>query len=380
MATVVTEGLLRELAGFRAANGCAVSIYVDFDPSSVPTVPDELAKLHSSIDQAHKGAEELAGSRSRDCRSALEADFERIRAWAGDGFNRDGARSIAVFSSSADGLFRVVPLVGAVRDGFEVGPQLWLAPLVAQQGRGEGALVAVISRERGSVYRLRGGRLEEIVDGSDEVPGQHDQGGWSQARYQRHIENVVQRHLKAVGEEIDRTIRGSGRLHMVVVAPEEMRGEIESELSHETRQAVVGWTSAEAHAAPTALLELAQPLLDEAEAHDEAEVLERWQMGRGRGRRAAAGWAETLEAASDARVEILLLEQGATHKAWQCPNDGRVQIVPGTCPLDDAPLEERSDGADVAVHLTIANGGSIVRPGRRALGEDAEGIGAILRF
>ena len=40
MATVVTEGLLRELAGFRARNGCAASIYIDFDPSTVPTIPD----------------------------------------------------------------------------------------------------------------------------------------------------------------------------------------------------------------------------------------------------------------------------------------------------------------------------------------------------
>src|SRR5436305_13723112 len=108
MATVVTEGLLRELAGFRAANGCAVSIYVDFDPSTVPTVPDEHSKLNSAVDQAQKGAEALARSRGRDCRIALESDFQRIKAWVADGFNRDGARSLAIFLSSADGLFRVV--------------------------------------------------------------------------------------------------------------------------------------------------------------------------------------------------------------------------------------------------------------------------------
>jgi peptide chain release factor subunit 1 len=380
MATVVTEGLIRELAGFRAANGCAVSIYVDFDSSSVPTIPAEHTKLNSAIDQAHKGSEELSASRGRDCKMALRADFERLRAWAHNEFDRDGARALAIYSSSADGLFRVVPLVDSVAEGFEVGPQLWLAPLVAQQGRGEGAIVAVISRERGVVYRLRGGRLEEIVDESEEVPGQHDQGGWSQARYQRHIENIVQRHLKTVGEQIDRRVRGSGRLHMVVVAPEELRSEIESELSREAKESIVGWTTAEAHAGPDELLAHVRPLLDEADARDEAQVLARWEELRGRGERFAAGWAETLEAASDARIETLLLEDGATHKAWQCPNDGRAQIVPGNCPLDDTPMEEREDGGDVAVHLTLASGGTIVRPGAGALGGDAEGIGAILRF
>ena len=379
MATVVTEGLLRELARFRAANGCAVSIYVDFD-SAAPTVPAEHTKLTSAIDQAHKGAEELSESRGRDCKLALRADFERLRDWAENEFDRDGAAALAIYVSSADGLFRVVPLVGAVADGFEIGPQLWVAPLVAQHGRGEGSLVAVVSRERGVVYRLHAGRLEEIVDESEDVPGQHDQGGWSQARYQRHIENIVQRHLKTVGEEIDRTVRGSGRLHLVFVAPEELRSEIESELSHEVKESIAGWTTAEAHASPEELLEHVRPLLDEAEARDEAEVLERWEELRGRGERFASGWASTLEAASDARIETLVLEDGATHKAWQCPKDGRAQIVPGNCPLDGTPMEERDDAGDVAVHLTLANGGTIVRPGAGALGADAEGVGAILRF
>ena len=87
-----------------------------------------------------------------------------------------------------------------------------------------------------------------------------------------------------------------------------------------------------------------------------------------------------MEAASDARVETLLLEAGAKATAWVCPKDGRAQAEGGECPLDGTRLEEREDGGDVAVHLVIANGGSIVRPGSGALGEDADGIAAILRF
>ena len=40
MATAVTTGILRDLAGFRADNGCAISIYLDLDPSASPTIPD----------------------------------------------------------------------------------------------------------------------------------------------------------------------------------------------------------------------------------------------------------------------------------------------------------------------------------------------------
>ena len=56
MAAVVTERLLRELAGFRAGNGCAVSIYVDFDPSEVPTIPDEKTKFRATVLEAERKA------------------------------------------------------------------------------------------------------------------------------------------------------------------------------------------------------------------------------------------------------------------------------------------------------------------------------------
>jgi peptide chain release factor subunit 1 len=378
MATVVTEGLLRDLAGFRAMNGCAISIYVDLDPSTAPTIPAEKTKFHAGVDAARRLAEARTRSRGRDCRLALEADFERITAWADDEFDRDGARSLAVFASSADGFFRIVPLVEPVADGWQVGPELWISPLAGQFGVGEGALVAVVSRERGALYRLHEGRLEELADESEEVPGQHDQGGWSQARYQRHIENIVLHHLKTVGEEIDRTVHNR-RPHLVVVAPEELRGELEGKLSLEAREAIVGWVSAEAHAHELDLLDLVRPFLAEARAREDEAMLERWQAERGRGGKAAGGWKKTLDAASDARVEVLLVGDGARHQAWWCPTCGRASADGGKCRLDGTKLEPRDDAVDLAIHHTVLHGGTFVRFGAGALA-DVDGIGALLRF
>jgi peptide chain release factor subunit 1 len=271
-----------------------------------------------------------------------------------------------------------VPLLEPVADGWEVGPDLWIAPLAGQLGRGQGALVAVVSRERGNLYQLNDGRLQEIADESDDVPGQHDQGGWSQARYQRHIENIVLRHLRSVGDEIEKNVHNS-RPPLVMVAPEEMRSEIESKLSQEVRESIVGWVHADAHAHQTELLALVRPLLDEARARQDAATLERWEALRGRGERSAAGWKQTLDAASDARVDVLLVAEGARHPAWSCPTCGRASADGGNCPLDDTKLEEREDAVDLAIHHTVLHGGSFVRFGGGALAA-ADGIGAILRF
>src|SRR5438046_1829617 len=145
--------------------------------------------------------------------------------------------------------FRSLPLPASAGDAVHVGGTLLVTPIAAQLGD-DGSLVAFVSRERGTVYRLEGATLVEVLDDSEEQPGRHDQGGWSQARYQRHIEKLVQEHLKDVAEVLDRSRR---RLHVpkiVIVGSEETRSEFMDELSVEAREAVVGWAHAEAHAGP----------------------------------------------------------------------------------------------------------------------------------
>lgn len=374
MATTVTGGLLRELAGFSAANGCALSVYLDLDPSTAPTIPDVEAKFRARLAETEKTAEGL--ELDRECRLAIRNDLSRLREWWESEFRRDGAQGLALFASSADGFFLALPLACRVVDAVRIATDLYLTPLVDQFAH-EGTLVAVVSRERGQVFRVRDGRLEELLDETEEQPGQHDQGGWSQANYRRHIDHLVAQHLKAVGGAIDRRVRGG--LQMVVVCPEEMRGSFAAKLSQEARDAIVGWTSAEAHAGPAELLQVVRPVLDEADARRHEAALRRFQEELGRGGRAASGWQETLDVAADGRVDVLLLTEGIERTLWQCPECRRAFAADGTCPVDGLALAERPDGADVAVHLVLAGGGTVLRLGAGAL-RDADDIGALLRF
>jgi peptide chain release factor subunit 1 len=375
MVSTMTNDRLRELASFRAKNGCAISIYLDLDPSSVPTPSEADTKLNAALALVERDA----GDRGDECRAAVRGDLERIQTWWDQEFDRDGTLGVAIFASSGDGLFRALSSPDLVGDSVQVSSVLHVAPIADRIARDDGALVAVVSRERGTVYRLTAGRLHEVVDETDDVPGQHAQGGWSQARYQRHIEQLVKQHLKTIGEELDKRVHRQSQLKLVVVCPEELRADFESALSNEGRAALLGWAIAEAHAGPDELLELARPLLDEAQARDEQKTLERWQEEHGRGGRAAAGWKHVLDAASDGRVEVLLLEEGVPRQAWQCPECGRVSADGGKCPLDGTKLEEQPAGADLALQQTVLHGGTFVQFGPGALGE-ATGIAALLRF
>jgi peptide chain release factor subunit 1 len=377
VAAPVTWEAVRELAGFRSKTGCALSLYLDLDPSSTPTPAGAETRLSSLLARAEKEFSSN-GHRPHDAKVAVSRDLERIRVWWSTEFDRDGSRGIALFASSGDGFWRELPLPGGVRDDVHLGRELRVRPLVELAGDGEGAFVAVVNRERGAVFRLRAGRLEEVVDRSEEQPGRHDQGGWSQARFHRHIEKLVAEHLKAVGAEIDKRVRRTRGPRLVIVAPDELRGEIEAALSLEAREAIVGWAHAEAHAARAEVLAVARPHFDRARIAREREALARWREERGRKARATAGWADTLPAASDARVETLLLETNARRRAFRCPKCGRAEAAAGSCPLDGTELDP-DEGDELAVHHTLSHGGAVVSVLAGELAE-AEGIGALLRF
>lgn len=380
MAATVSWDGLRELAGFRAENGCAISLYVDLDPSVAPTAGDAATRINSLLDAGGKSEAALRGNLTHDERQGLRDDFERLRAYFAEEFDRDGAHGAAVFTASRDNLWRPLALTESVPDRIRVNREFYLAPLVPLVGRGDGALVAAVSRERGELYRLRAGRLEEIADRSEEQPRRHDQGGLSQARHQRHIDNLAHEHLGTVAGELDRQLRLLGNPRVVVVCAEDQRAEFLELLSNAAASAVVGWASAEAHAGPPELLAAVAPVLERWRAGQEDECFERWRDEAGRNGRATAGWSATLEAASDGRVGVLLYQDGVRRDAWCCPACGRAAAGVGTCPLDGAALEHSEDGVDLAIHRTLAHGGTVWAARYRRDLEPVEGIGALLRY
>src|SRR5581483_1289974 len=138
MAGTVSWDSLRELASFQAANGCAISLYLDLDPSNTPTAGDVHTRLNSVLDIAGQFAPR---SSSHAAREGLKADVERITRFFADEFNRDGAHGLALFCAGLDNFWTSLALTDSVRDDVKVGKTFYLAPLVPLVGRGEGALV-----------------------------------------------------------------------------------------------------------------------------------------------------------------------------------------------------------------------------------------------
>src|SRR5205809_7984272 len=99
MADTVTWSTLRQLAGFRAENGCATSLYLNLDPSEVPTAGDAQTRMNAVLGEAEKVDR---SDLTHEGRVGLRADFERIGRWFDDEFERDGTQGPAISAAGLD--------------------------------------------------------------------------------------------------------------------------------------------------------------------------------------------------------------------------------------------------------------------------------------
>ena len=375
----LTHERLRRLASIRPGDAKVLSFFVNLDPREFATASARSTEVRSLLDRAARLIRE-DDELSHTAQTSLRADLERIESeLGGGGLDAKGAQGLAVFTASAVDLFEVLKLSEPVDHDPVIADAPFIEPLSAI-GPPERWCALLVNRRVARLFCGPGAALEEVELIEDDVRNRHDQGGWSQANYQRHIEKLVHEHLRAVAEELDRLVRSMPATDVVVVASEETRAEFSDLMANGTRNAVVGWTQAEAHATPTELLELVTPLLEQSRAERERKSLERWREEAGRNGRAASGWADTLEAASDGRVELLLFGEGASRPAWQCPACGRAALEQGSCPLDGTRMEPRDEGLDLAVHQTLAHGGTVLAVRHQQDLEPVEGLAALLRY
>ncbi|MBV8998745.1 MAG: hypothetical protein JO304_06780, partial [Solirubrobacterales bacterium] len=165
-----------------------ISLYLDLDPERFATAPARAAQVRSLIDQASRQLDGAADGLSHEDRVTLRADLQRIEAYLN---SREppfkGAGALGVFCSGRDEVFEVVQLPRPYPGRVVIGSSPFVEPLVAtlQERRW---IVALVSRRLGRVLGGPVDRLQEHGNFYDYVHGQHDQGGWSQARYERSIE------------------------------------------------------------------------------------------------------------------------------------------------------------------------------------------------
>ncbi len=288
-----------------------LSVYMDFDPAEFGTAPARTTQITSLITDARHAVDELDDLNHEE-RKALRADVETVRdALSEPGVADGGTRAVAVFACSPAGLLEVVrtqrPLSGQ-------GGDRPLAPRRAA-GAAQGAdrwCVLLANRRNARLFVGAPGALEETDRVEDNVHSQHRQGGWSYPRYERSIEEDVRDHLEHVARVTFDLLKARGFERLLIGAPQETVGDLRRHLHPYLQERLVGEVLLDVENASTeAVRRAAAEKVEELDAQRELEALERLRAGIGAGGRAAAGHDEVAGVLEEARVECLLLADGA---------------------------------------------------------------------
>jgi peptide chain release factor subunit 1 len=375
----ITPDRLRQLAGLRLDHGKVLSVYLDLDPSVFGTVPARASEMRSIIDEAGRRVREADGL-SHDEAVALRDDVARLEQFFDGEVPTEAAHGVAVFSASAAGLFEALRLPRPTDRQIVIDSSPFIEPL-ARVGTADGWAVLIVDRQLGRILRGSADDLHEVEDVKDDVPPRQKQGGWSQARFQRHSDEHANEHVKRACEALLDEFKRRPFERLLVVADEQTWPVVEHELHPYLQRRLARRLSRDLeHETLAEVAEVIRPLLQEDEREHERELLDRLHDRLGMRERGAAGLDDVLAALVERRVESLLLADRFTASGVACPRCGWMAAAGESCPVDGGPLERRDDIVENAVESAVLQSADVVFVRHHDDLGPLGGIGAVLRF
>ena len=302
VATESIDALLDRLARFTPVEWPVISLYLNLQADQhgkdnfASFVKKEL--LAPMRDHAPKSPGQVS----------IDSDARRIQSFLAAEVP-PSANGLALFACSGlDGFFEAVLLaVPIAHHRLTVGHEPHLYPLERALDDSPRHAVVLADSHAARIFVFGYGRTiaSETVEGPR--IRRSSGGGWSQTRYQRHVETLQAGHARELANALDRAVREATVEHIVLAGDDVNIPLVRRELSNELAAKVIDTIKIEAHASEHEIQEAAAAALRRYdEAADRAIVAKTIDDYRAGGL-AAAGLFETTTALTNGQVRELYL-------------------------------------------------------------------------
>lgn len=366
---------LDRLAAFEPCDLPVISLYLDMQP-------DQHGRRQFDTFLRKAFGERQKTFHTGPARDSFDQDVERITAFIAEDVERS-VNGLAIFASHGAGLFETIQLNAPIDDHWLfIGavPHLYPLARVNDQYPRYAALVADTNSARLFVFSL--GVAETQQEVQNVKTRKTSMGGWSQARYQRHIENFHSQHMKEVVDILDRVVREESINHIVISCDEVARPLLMEELPKHLAEKIVDVVKMESKAPEHEVLQETLDALRAKDAQTDQERVEAMIGAWRGGGLAVAGPEDTLEALQMGQVEELLIAASpdALRRARAVPEGtthGPVDVETTAHGNQDSERLKLADELVTKAHATAAR----IRFIENAdLLKDVGGVGASLRF
>lgn len=241
-------------------------------------------------------------------RESFDRDVERIREYLSAEVNRS-ANGLAIFAcAGAQDFFEAIQLqVPLDEHSLFVGSVPHVYPLAKLAGRYPRYAAVVLDTHRARIVVFSLGTVEHRQEITGVKTRRTAMGGWSQARYQRHVENFHLQHVKEVVDALDKIVAAENIEHVIVAGDAVIVPQLKERLPQRLLDKLADTISLDNKVAEDELLEATLETLREQDAESDAqvvaEVIGAWQ-GSGLG---VVGPEATLRAFELGQVDALLI-------------------------------------------------------------------------
>jgi peptide subunit release factor 1 (eRF1) len=377
--TTALETPLREqldrLASFESSDMPVLSLYLNM-------AADEHGKDNYAA-FLRKMFPERIRTLTGDARKSFERDVERINSYLTK--VPASANGLAIFAcAGANDFFEAVQLdVPLDHHWLYIAsvPHLYPLARVNDQNPRYAALLLDTNAARIFVFGLGTTQSREAV--TNVKTRKSSQGGWSQARYQRHLENFHVQHMKEVVDVLDRVVREEKIEHVVVACDPVAKPLLNEQLPKHLAAKVIDTLKLDVRTPEHSVLRETMEALRHKDAETDAEHVQRllgaWRAG-GLG---VVGPEDTMAALVSGQAEELLI--AATPEQLRLARVPGDVTAPGPVEVDTSRpstgLEtERFKLADELVTKAQQTSARVRFIEDPQLLEEVGGVGALLRF
>ena len=203
-------------------------------------------------------------------RHSLEEDADKIRAYV-ENVNR-AANGLAIFTSSGAGLFEAIELATPIdQNRLSIADQPHLYPLakVLDDGPRYAVLLADTNSARIVVVAHNSVLKTSQIEGLK--TRRHKMGGWSQARYQRHIENYHLHHAKDVVDRLSRIVADDAIPFVIMAGDEVIIPLLKDQMTKELEEKIVDIVKLDVRAPEHEILAATRAMMEEKDADTDRE-------------------------------------------------------------------------------------------------------------
>jgi peptide chain release factor subunit 1 len=346
------DALIDRLAAFEPTGFPVLSLYLD-------ARPDEHGRerFDAFVRKELSARAKTYAERSPE-RESFDADAARIQEWL-KAEARASANGIAIFACSAADFFEAVQLEAPL-DASElfVGEQPHVYPLARLNDRFPRYAVVVADTDDARIFVIGLGAVEAKGEIENPKFRRSSAGGWSQARYQRHIDNFRLQHVKEVVDALERVVREEAVDKVILSGDEVVLPLLRGQLPKHLEDRVVDVLSLGTGTPESELLRETMDAIRRRGASDDADLVRRAVEGYRGGGLGVIGAAETRTALENGQVHELLI----------------------TATPDRVDAEGGHGYADELIKLARQTSAKVTFIEDETLLADADGVAALLRY